>query len=77
MSDIRRNVMKVSEILREASYEGNIGMMEIAKFYMKASPHQKAHFKKLVAAKMNKAAWDLVYGVIRGEHLKDTPGVTD
>lgn len=69
--------MLVSDILVEASYAGNLGMMEVAKFYMKASPHQKAHFKKLVAAKMNKAAWDLVYGVIRGERLKDSPGVTD
>jgi hypothetical protein len=44
---------------------------------MKATPEQKARFKELVATKLNKAAWDLVYSVIGGERLKDTPGVTD
>lgn len=69
--------MLVSEILNEASYEGNIGMMEVAKFYMVATDEQKAHFKKLVAAKLNHAAWELVYKVIGGERLERSPGITD
>lgn len=35
--------------LFEAAYQGNIGIMEIAKFYKKANPEQRARFDELVA----------------------------
>lgn len=62
--------VKVNDIITEASYAGNIGMMEVAKFYMLATPEQKEQFKRLVAQKLNKAAWKLVYSVIGGPRLK-------
>lgn len=69
--------MKVKDILTEASYAGNIGMMEVGKFFMQASPEQKERFKQYVAQKMNKAAWTLVYSVIGGPRLKGREFETD
>lgn len=62
--------MKVHDIITETAYAGNLGMMEVAKFYMKATEEQKAQFKDFVAQKLNKAAWKLVYSVIGGPRLK-------
>ncbi len=62
--------MKVKDILTEASYAGNIGMMEVGKFFMQATPEQKDEFKRLVAQKLEKAAWKLVYSVIGGPKLQ-------
>ena len=48
--------------LNEAAYVGNIGVMELAKFYQKAEPRQVEMFKKLLAMKDYKRAWALVQG---------------
>ena len=62
--------MKVHEILNEASYPGNIGMMEVAKFYNIATEKQKKQFKELLFQKLTRAAWELIYSVIGGPRLK-------
>ena len=49
--------------LDEASYEGNIGMMEMFKFYQIATPEQKAQMKKLIFDKKTEAAWELLQQV--------------
>lgn len=58
-------------ILNEASYEGNIGITEITKFFMVATPEQKAKFKELMSSNKKKLTWDLVYSVIGGPKLKN------
>jgi hypothetical protein len=52
-----------SEQLAEASYAGNIGVMELVKFYDKAADNDKATMKKLIAQKNNREAWKLVQRV--------------
>ena len=47
----------------EASYKGNIGMMEVFKFYEMATPEQKAQLKTLMKLKQTSAAWELIQSV--------------
>jgi Txe/YoeB family toxin of Txe-Axe toxin-antitoxin module len=51
------------EILQEASYAGNIGIMELVKFYKQADPKTIAKVKDLIASKKNKEAWDIIQKV--------------
>ncbi len=50
--------------LLEASYEGNIGMMEMFKFYQVATDEQKAQMKDLIFDKKMDEAWELLQQVI-------------
>lgn len=56
--------------LHEASYTGNLGMMEMFKFYQVATPEQKAKMKELLFAKKEAEAWELLKQVT-GTKLKD------
>lgn len=47
----------------EASYPGNLGMMEMYKFKQIASPEMWALMKRLIAAGKQKAAWNLLQKV--------------
>lgn len=47
----------------EASYPGNLGMMEMFKFYQVATPEEKARMKKLIADKLTDEAWKLLQQV--------------
>lgn len=49
--------------LSEAAYKGNIGMMEMFKFFQKATEEQKAQLKKLIADKKQDEAWELLQQV--------------
>lgn len=49
--------------VEEASYPGNIGVMELIKFFKEASPSQQEMFKKLVNTGEKKLAWFLVQKV--------------
>ena len=49
--------------LDEASYAGNIGIMELIKFYSNASPSDVNKVKSLIASNKNKEAWDIVQSV--------------
>jgi hypothetical protein len=49
--------------LCEASYAGNIGMMELVKFYKIASTQQKSKLQSHIDNKKNKEAWNLIQKV--------------
>ena len=49
--------------LDELAYEGNVGIMELIKFYEKATPDLIKKVKAFIAAKNNKAAWEIVQQV--------------
>lgn len=49
--------------LNEASYPGNLGMMEMFKFYEKASNEQKRLMKELISKKLFDGAWELLQQV--------------
>ena len=49
--------------LDEASYSGNIGVMELVKFYNIASIQQKKQLKSLISNKKKLDAWKLVQKV--------------
>lgn len=50
--------------IQEASYAGNIGIMELIKFYTNATPSDAAKVKSLISSKKDKEAWDIVQKVI-------------
>lgn len=61
-----RTVVKIvskRKQLNEASYAGNIGIMELVKFKQKANDSQKKQFDSLVKNKKQKEAWKLVQDV--------------
>jgi pyrimidine deaminase RibD-like protein len=66
--DIKRICRKFAETflddLDEAVYPGNIGIMELTKFYKEATPEQKAMFKKLLSQDDKKSAWEMVQKVL-------------
>lgn len=49
--------------LDEASYTGNIGMMELMKFHQNASLEQKKKLDSHIKSKKHKEAWDLIQNV--------------
>lgn len=48
------------KIKKEAAYAGNLGMMEMFKFYQIATDEQKAKMKSLIAKKDMDGAWELL-----------------
>lgn len=53
--------MRVYEFINfEAAYTGNIGAMEMMKFYQIATPEQKLLLKTLIAKGKKSEAWELV-----------------
>ena len=63
--------MKISKVLelQEAAYEGNIGIMELHKFYQIASNDQIRKLRELINTNQVQKAWDLIQRVT-GEKLK-------
>ena len=55
--------MRSREFTTEASYSGNIGMMEVAKFYRSASDAEKTLLKNLMSAGKTALAWQLIQKV--------------
>jgi hypothetical protein len=51
------------ESIQEASYKGNIGAMEMMKFFEVATKEQKEKLKKLIADKNQSAAWKMIQDV--------------
>jgi hypothetical protein len=60
-SELPTNIWE--ELYTEASYPGNLGAMEMAKFFMTASPEQKAMMKKLIELGEVKRALSLLQRV--------------
>lgn len=61
--------MKINEIIsesvvKELAYPGNIGIMELTKFFQTATDEQKVHFKKLKAAGQMEEAWHYMQSVV-------------
>ena len=54
-------------VVLEARYKGNIGMMEMARFFQVATPEQKAELKRLIAAGKQEEAWKLLQQVTKME----------
>ena len=54
---------KLFLILYEASYAGNIGIMEMVKFHRMASADQKAKLNALLKDKKQEEAWDFIQSV--------------
>lgn len=50
----------IYEALGEAAYEGNLGISEVASFYMNAEPQQIAQFEAAMDSGDETAAWDIV-----------------
>lgn len=50
-------------LLGELAYKGNIGIMEVAKFYQTASEADKKKLKGLLEAGKQEAAWALIQSV--------------
>ncbi len=57
--------MKTNELLSEASYPGNIGMMEMFQFFKKATPSQKSEMESLLSAKKFQKAWEFLQQVVK------------
>ncbi len=55
--------MKLSHIITEASYPGNIGAMEVFHFYQQASSEEKEMFDKYLNQNEYDQAWDLIQDV--------------
>jgi hypothetical protein len=62
--------------VQEAAYDGNIGMMELAKFYMKASPADKQKLQDSIKSKRFKDAWKMIEKVT-GVKLKGAEFATE
>jgi hypothetical protein len=72
------------ESIDEAAYKGNIGAMEMMKFFQVATPQEKEKLKKLIADKNQSAAWKMIQDVtgmkLMGEEdeydYEDTDGLS-
>ena len=51
----------------EATYKGNIGMMEMFKFYQIATSQQKAKMKELLTSGKQTEAWEFLQQVTNTE----------
>ena len=58
--DTVKESVSIPMYVQEAAYDGNIGMMELAKFYMKASPADKQKLQDAIKNKRFKEAWKMV-----------------
>ena len=52
-----------TSIALEASYSGNIGMMEMFKFYQVATSEQKSKMKELITSGKQAEAWEFLQKV--------------
>jgi hypothetical protein len=57
-------LLRPTTVTTEATYPGNIGMMEVSKFFNIATPEEKIKFKQLKDAGETSKAWRLIQQVI-------------
>jgi len=74
--DTVQESVSIPMYVQEAAYDGNIGMMELAKFYMKASPADKQKLQDAIKNKRFKEAWKMVEKVT-GVKLKGAEFATE
>lgn len=51
--------------ISEEAYVGNIGVMEMVKFYRIATPEQISKMKTLISSKKTEEAWEFMQKVLR------------
>ena len=54
----------MNKLLLELSYEGNVGVIELVKFFDKGTPQQIRDFKKAVDSHQEKRAWQIVQNTL-------------
>ena len=74
--DTVKESVSIPIYVQEAAYDGNIGMMELAKFYMKASPADKQKLQDAIKSKRFKDAWKMIEKVT-GVKLKGAEFATE
>ena len=64
--------MKLKEVMKlnELNYPGNIGAMEMLKFYQVAGEDQKAQMREFIANNQIDKAWDLLQKVTKTQLQK-------
>ena len=72
---MRAQDFDIAADLHEAAYVGNIGMMEMYKFYQTATDREKAQMKLLIAAGEQEKAWEPLKRVT-GARLKEAESNT-
>jgi hypothetical protein len=63
MSQAVLRIARAKKTLNEATYAGNIGVMELVKFYQRATPSMVTDLKRLIAQKKEREAWKMVQNV--------------
>lgn len=63
MSQAVLRIARAKKTLNEATYTGNIGVMELVKFYQRATPSMVTDLKRLIAQKKDREAWKMVQDV--------------
>lgn len=58
-------MIKLKDLLREMSYKGNLGVMELIDFYGLASKSQSAMLQNFISAKKWDKAWSLIQKVTK------------
>lgn len=69
--------MKLTDILlREAAYPGNIGVVEVFKFYHIATDDERETFEDLLQQHKMTDAWDLIQNVtgVHLDHIQSNTG---
>jgi hypothetical protein len=65
----------VPNAVAEASYPGNIGIMEVARFFQTATDDEKSQFRRLVAQGDQRQAWQLIQQVtgvqLQGQQFRE------
>jgi len=69
--------VKHTNMVMEMSYEGNIGLIEMAKFFQIANPEEVKQFEQLMAINDLPNAWKLIQKVVgvRLHGLPEPPAV--
>jgi len=63
MSEAVLRIARAKKTLNEATYAGNIGVVELVKFYQRATPSMVTELKRLIAQKKEREAWKMVQDV--------------
>jgi hypothetical protein len=55
--------VRISNLLLEISYEGNVGFSEVMEFYKIATPEQVSEFEEMLESNDLKNAWEMIQSV--------------
>ncbi len=72
-------MIKLKDLIKELSYKGNLGIMELVEFYKRATDAERIKLERLMNAKKWNAVWKLVQQVTNTklvafpQRMPDTP----